>query len=184
MRSSTRCSRPTGPTPTPSTGSRSASTPSRPWPPGGVDAATAFWNAEGVALRRQGIPTRAFRVDDYGAPRYPELVLGHLRELIETDPTWSASMAGATDAAIASPSPTTAPDRGSGTSLSDLLAATPASTERRSNSQLDALMAAHAFEPPGRFDAEGARAWARWDVAHGILDSRPDLPPGRPSSLR
>ena len=40
---------------------------------GRVDAATAFWNAEGVELRRQGIPTGAFRVDDYGAPRYPEL---------------------------------------------------------------------------------------------------------------
>ena len=38
---------------------------------GRLDAATAFWNAEGVALRRQGVPTREFRVDDYGAPRYP-----------------------------------------------------------------------------------------------------------------
>src|SRR4051794_22853339 len=42
---------------------------------GRVDAATAFWNAEGVTLMRQGISTRTFRVDDYGAPRYPELVL-------------------------------------------------------------------------------------------------------------
>src|SRR3954454_17902753 len=42
---------------------------------GRVDAATAFWNAEGVTLQRQGTPTRTFRVDDYGAPRYPELVL-------------------------------------------------------------------------------------------------------------
>ena len=42
---------------------------------GRVDAATAFWNAEGVALREAGVPTREFRVDEFGAPRYPELVL-------------------------------------------------------------------------------------------------------------
>ncbi len=42
---------------------------------GKVDAATAFWNAEGVELKRQGIPTREFRVDEFGAPRYPELVV-------------------------------------------------------------------------------------------------------------
>ena len=42
---------------------------------GRVDAATGFWNAEGVALRRRGVPIRVFKVDDYGAPPYPELVL-------------------------------------------------------------------------------------------------------------
>jgi hypothetical protein len=41
--------------------------------------------------------------------------------------------------------------------------------------QLDALMAAHAFEPTGHFDPKTLRAWGRWDVAHGILDARPDL---------
>src|ERR671919_2855180 len=42
---------------------------------GKVDAVVAFWNAEGVALRQRGVKTKEFRVDDYGAPRYPELVL-------------------------------------------------------------------------------------------------------------
>src|SRR5262245_17744519 len=32
---------------------------------GNVDAATGFWNAEGVALREQGIPIRVFKVDEY-----------------------------------------------------------------------------------------------------------------------
>ena len=45
---------------------------------GKVDAATGFWNAEGVALRRQGVPIRVFKVDEYGAPHYPELVLDRL----------------------------------------------------------------------------------------------------------
>jgi putative hydroxymethylpyrimidine transport system substrate-binding protein len=42
---------------------------------GRLDAATAFWNAEGVQLEQRGIPIREFRVDQFGAPRYPELVL-------------------------------------------------------------------------------------------------------------
>src|SRR6266511_2731460 len=42
---------------------------------GRIDAATAFWNAEGVELRQLGVPTREFRVDEFGAPRYPELLL-------------------------------------------------------------------------------------------------------------
>src|SRR3954471_7836807 len=42
---------------------------------GKVDAATAFWNAEGVELRQRGIPIREFRVDQFGAPRWPELVI-------------------------------------------------------------------------------------------------------------
>jgi putative hydroxymethylpyrimidine transport system substrate-binding protein len=42
---------------------------------GKVDAATAFWNAEGVELQQQGIPVREFRVDEFGAPRYPELLV-------------------------------------------------------------------------------------------------------------
>jgi hypothetical protein len=42
---------------------------------GRVDAVPAFWNAEGVALKHRGLEVREFRVDDYGAPPYPEVVL-------------------------------------------------------------------------------------------------------------
>ena len=40
-----------------------------------VDAVPAFWNAEGVALKQRGLDAREFRVEDYGAPPYPEVVL-------------------------------------------------------------------------------------------------------------
>ena len=50
---------------------------------GRVDAALAFWNAEGVTLRRRGVHTREFRVDRYGAPRYPELVLAVTRRTLD-----------------------------------------------------------------------------------------------------
>ena len=70
-RCSTRCSRPAAPTPQAvervTIGFDSVAALSA----GRLDAATAFWNAEGVALRRLGVPTREFRVDDFGAPPLP-----------------------------------------------------------------------------------------------------------------
>src|SRR3954470_6147382 len=47
---------------------------------GKIDAATAFWNAEGVQLQQMGVPIREFRVDQFGAPRYPELVVAASRD--------------------------------------------------------------------------------------------------------
>ena len=40
-----------------------------------VDAVPVFWNAEGVALREKGLDVKEFRVEEYGAPPYPEVVL-------------------------------------------------------------------------------------------------------------
>jgi putative hydroxymethylpyrimidine transport system substrate-binding protein len=48
-----------------------------------VDAVPVFWNAEGVALRDRGKAIREFRVDDYGAPPYPEVVLMATRKTLE-----------------------------------------------------------------------------------------------------
>ncbi|MCW2989453.1 MAG: hypothetical protein JWM73_47, partial [Solirubrobacterales bacterium] len=50
---------------------------------GRVSAVPVFWNAEGVALRQRGVKIHEFRVDDYGAPRYPEVVLVTRRETLE-----------------------------------------------------------------------------------------------------
>ena len=51
-----------------------------------VDAATAFWNVEGVALHAQRPATKEFRVDDFGAPPYPELVLCVTRTTLDEQP--------------------------------------------------------------------------------------------------
>ena len=40
-----------------------------------VDGVPAFWNAEGVAVKQRGLDAKEFRVEDYGAPPYPEVVL-------------------------------------------------------------------------------------------------------------
>ena len=63
---------------------------------GRLEAATAFWNAEGVALRRLGVPTREFRVDAFGAPRYPELIVAASARTVAEQPDLVAGMVGAT----------------------------------------------------------------------------------------
>ena len=42
---------------------------------GRVAAATAFWNDEGVTLARARPGFHSFKVEDYGAPPYPELIV-------------------------------------------------------------------------------------------------------------
>lgn len=48
-----------------------------------VAAVPMFWNIEGVVLKERGVRVNEFRVDDYGAPPYPEVVLFATRRTIE-----------------------------------------------------------------------------------------------------
>ena len=142
---------------------------------GRVDAATGFWNAEAVALRSQGIPIRVFRVDDYGAPTYPELVLCTSEEIAAKQPGLVRAVTAATERGYEAV--LRDPDAG----LADLLAANPGLDEAQQRAQLETLLPA--FEPPGRLDPAALRAWARWDAEHGILRRPPVIedafaPPG------
>jgi putative hydroxymethylpyrimidine transport system substrate-binding protein len=129
---------------------------------GKVDAATGFWNAEAVELQRHGTPVRVFRVDRYGAPPYPELVLCTSRHTLESDPKLVASVVDATARGyrftLRNPS----------AALDDLLEANPGLDRADQQAQLRVLLPA--FHPPGVFDRAALRAWARWDLEHGILE--------------
>jgi putative hydroxymethylpyrimidine transport system substrate-binding protein len=128
---------------------------------GKVDAATGFWNAEGVALRRQGVPVRVFKVDRFGAPPYPELVLTTSRRLLEEEPDLVDALVRATRRGYA----LTARDPDA--ALDDLLAANPALERADQAAQLRVL------EPilaPRLFDFQVLREWARWDLQHGLLE--------------
>ncbi|HKI67575.1 MAG TPA: ABC transporter substrate-binding protein [Solirubrobacterales bacterium] len=127
---------------------------------GKVDAATGFWNAEGVALRRQGVPVRIFKLDHYGAPPYPELVLTASQETIERE-------AGLVDSMLAATSEgyefvTAHPRRG----LDDLLAEVPSLDRGDQAAQLRALLP---DLRPAPFDPAVLREWAAWDLEHGLL---------------
>jgi NitT/TauT family transport system substrate-binding protein/putative hydroxymethylpyrimidine transport system substrate-binding protein len=56
-----------------------------------VDAVPAFWNAEGVVLKARGLKTNEFRVEDYGAPPYPEVVIVTARKTLEAKRTQLAA---------------------------------------------------------------------------------------------
>jgi len=132
---------------------------------GKVDGVVTFWNAEGVALNRQNIPTRQFRVNHYGAPRYPELILTTTRERLEADPDLYAdlvaTLADGTRAALA--------DRPA--AVREIVAASD-SDPGLVAAQLRAV--APALRPPLRLDPATLRAWATFDVRFGILTRRPN----------
>jgi putative hydroxymethylpyrimidine transport system substrate-binding protein len=133
---------------------------------GKVDAVVTFWNAEGVALRRQGVRTNQFRVDRYGAPRYPELIVATTRERIERDPELLrdllAALSDGTRAALADPE----------ASVGEIVAASD-SEPALVAAQLAAIVPA--LQPPIVLDPAALRAWARFDAHFGILEREPDV---------
>jgi putative hydroxymethylpyrimidine transport system substrate-binding protein len=133
---------------------------------GRVDAVVAFWNAEGVALRERGIQTREFRVDDYGAPRYPELVLVAKRETVEECERMVDDMLGA----IAEGTDTALRERDE--TVEKLVRASGADAPLV-RAQLRAV--APALEPPVRLNRAALEGWAGFDERFGILREAPDV---------
>jgi len=131
-----------------------------------VDAATGFWNAEGVALKQQDIPVRIFKVDSYGAPPYPELILTTSRKTIGRDPELVDAIVAATTRGyeFAEDEPERA--------LGDLLTADPTLLRAEQKAQLDVLLPAL---DPAPFDPAVLREWAAWDLDHGLLERPIDV---------
>ena len=141
---------------------------------GKVDAATGFWNAEGVELQQRGIPIREFRVDDFGAPRYPELV-------VATTPTNCGEV----------PSLLTGLRRGYGflgerpdQALDDLLNQVSGLDRASEEAQFEALTSADAFGGPAgetsTLNPIHGRAWLSWASRHGVISpsARPKVSAG------
>src|ERR1700761_4424996 len=97
---------------------------------GKVDAATGFWNDEAVEAKRQGIPLRVFKVDEYGAPRYPELVLTTTRKELHEDRGLVASVFDATREGYEFT------EKNPSKALDDLLAANPSLEQADTEAQL------------------------------------------------
>lgn len=133
---------------------------------GKVDGVVSFWNVEGVALRTRGVRTREFRVDRYGAPRYPELVVATTARTLHERPELVddvvATLADGTRAALADRDATVAD-----------VAKAAAADEPLIRAQLDAI--APALLPPLRLDRTALEGWADFDARFGILRERPDV---------
>ena len=133
---------------------------------GKVAAVTAFWNAEGVALRRRGVPTSEFRVTRYGAPVYPELVLvvrrAELRSRLGAIRNALAALEDGTREAAANPVKALEPiQKASGATRGQVLA------------ELTAIRPA--LSPPIRLQPASLAGWATFDSRFGILPNRPDV---------
>lgn len=125
-----------------------------------VDAATGFWNAEAITLREQGIPIRVFKVNEYGAPPYPELILTTSRRTLDEQPDLVDAVVDATRRGYAFTTQNPA------ASLDELLAANPALDRNEQQTQLSVLLPDLTPKP---FDPTVLRAWAKWDLAHNLL---------------
>jgi NitT/TauT family transport system substrate-binding protein/putative hydroxymethylpyrimidine transport system substrate-binding protein len=132
-----------------------------------VDAVPAFWNAEGVALRARGRPVRAFKVEDYGAPPYPEvLVITSRATLAKRRDDVRAALAALSaglDATLARPERAVA-------EVADAAAADDPSLIR---AQLRAV--APTYARGLRLDRGVLERWATWEARVGIVKRRPDV---------
>lgn len=129
---------------------------------GRVDAATAFWNAEGVTLQDEGVPTREFRVDDWGAPRYPELMLVSTAELRRNQ----RELADGVEVATARGYEEVVADPDAG--LEALLQGAAGLDRASQQTQLDALVKADAFTAP-EHTAAATAAWIKWALEHSLV---------------
>jgi NitT/TauT family transport system substrate-binding protein/putative hydroxymethylpyrimidine transport system substrate-binding protein len=125
-----------------------------------VAAVTAFWNVEGVTLKRRGLATHEFRVDQFGAPHYPELVLVVRRSDLRGDPklvrdTLAALEDGTRDALA---------DRAA--AVKEVAAAAQAKPDLIA-AELDAI--APALSPPIKLNPQVLAGWASFDFRFGIL---------------
>jgi len=139
---------------------------------GRIAAATAFWNDEGVQLREQRAGFHIFRVEDYGAPPYPELVLCATQVEVRAHPALAAALVRALQ-------------RGYRAAAADPVAAVQALTSRVGGLNASSVRAQlqgelPALRPTGS-DVVGALqpavldGWARWEQRFGIVKRKPDV---------
>jgi NitT/TauT family transport system substrate-binding protein/putative hydroxymethylpyrimidine transport system substrate-binding protein len=132
-----------------------------------VDAVPAFWNAEGVALRQKGVRTHEFRVEQYGAPPYPEVVLVTARRTLERKPAVVAGVVAAIGdgvrSVVADPEP----------AAHQIAKAAGQADLGLVRAQLRALRPV--IVPPMRLDRGVLERWAAFDARFGIVRHKPDV---------
>ena len=132
-----------------------------------VAAVPAFWNAEGVALKRRGLAVREFRIDDYGAPAYPEVVLVTARSTLRAHRdrvrATVRAIARGIDEVRAHPA----------AAVREIAAAAQTDDRGLIRAQLDAV--APLFARGMRMDRATIRRWADFELRIGLIDRRPQV---------
>ena len=132
-----------------------------------VEAVPVFWNVEGVILRERGKRFNEFRVERYGAPAYPEVVLVTTRETLEkrrADIEHAvAALRSGVEATLADPD----------AAARQIAKASGGEDLSLVRAQLDALRPV--VTPPLRLDRAVLEKWADFDARIGIVKERPDV---------
>ncbi len=136
-----------------------------------VAGATVRWHVEGVALRARRPGLREFRVDDHGAPAYPELVLTVTRRTLQDRP----SLVRATVAALARGYEEVLSDPENG--VTALAGAVKGTDRAQIQRQLDKVSpsftaGARGF---GELNRPNLEEWARWEQRFGITQRVPQV---------
>jgi ABC-type nitrate/sulfonate/bicarbonate transport system substrate-binding protein len=136
-----------------------------------VSGATAFWNVEGVALKAKRPDVHEFRVEDFGAPSYPELVLATSRETLESNaPVVRAAIRALRrgyEASINDPE----------SAVSALTDAEPTLKRELTAKELDAISASFTAGADfyGELNPDTLATWATWEQKFGIVKAKPDV---------
>ncbi len=139
---------------------------------GKVSAATAFWNDEGVQLTRQHPPFTIFRVEDYGAPSYPELVLCTRAALLKAKP---ALARGVVRTLVDGYRYTLAHPARARQYLASQVSGLPATAvHEQLDAELPAFLPAHGGSY-GALVPSVLSAWAKWEVRFGIVSHKPNI---------
>ena len=138
---------------------------------GRVAAATAFWNDEGVTIQRQRPGFHVFRVERYGAPPYPELVVcapaSELHRNGRLARALVATLLAGYRFTLAHPAQ----------SAAELEAQVPGLDPALVSAELRVLLPA--FRAPdgriGELSRPVLERWAGWEVRFGVVSRRPDV---------
>jgi putative hydroxymethylpyrimidine transport system substrate-binding protein len=137
---------------------------------GKVDAATAFWNDEGIAVHARKPDAHVFRVDEFGAPAYPELVLTVTRAELRKHP----DVVSATVKALVHGYEDT--ERNAVAGANALVKAVPSLDRAEVLGELVVLLPAFTAAAPRFGDVDPVRLapWAVWEKKFGLVKRLPD----------
>lgn len=141
---------------------------------GTIAGVPAFWSDEGVTLRQRGLHVREFRINRYGAPNFPEVVLAVTRSTLRRR---RAAIIRALAAIAVGARKAVADPRQAARVITTASAGDPALIRAQT------LAIAPALLPPLVLNRPALAAWARFDAATALLPRRLAVAPAFDFSL-
>ena len=138
---------------------------------GRVAGATSFWNDEGVTIQSKRPGFHIFRVDDYGAPSYPELVVCATGRTLRDHPGLAR---GVVDALVAGYDFTLAHPRQAALDLEHQATGLDPALVSTQLSVLEPAFRGRGGRV-GVLDQATLATWAKWEARFGIVSRPPDV---------